>query len=60
MIEGVPAERTMTTGIHIVRDIECSNCQQVVGWKYDKAYEPHEKYKEGKFILELELLVIVK
>jgi len=28
----------------------------VVGWKYDRAYEAAEKYKEGKFILEVELL----
>jgi hypothetical protein len=27
-----------------------------VGWKYDKAYKESEKYKEGKYILEVELL----
>jgi hypothetical protein len=31
----------------------------VVGWKYDKAFESTEKYKEGKFILEQELLCTV-
>lgn len=46
----------MTTGRHIVRDITCRQCKETVGWKYDKAYEPSEKYKEGKFILEAELL----
>jgi len=46
----------MTTGRHIVRDIQCRQCKEVVGWKYDKAYESSEKYKEGKFILEHELL----
>lgn len=46
----------MTTGKHVVRDIGCRQCGQVVGWKYDKAYDPQEKYKEGKFILEVELL----
>lgn len=30
-----------------------------MGWKYDKAYEAGEKYKEGKYILEAELLVQV-
>lgn len=49
----------MTTGRHIVRDIMCRVCDDVVGWKYDKAYEPTEKYKEGKFILEAELLCTV-
>ena len=52
-------ERNMTTGKHVVRDIKCKQCKEVVGWKYDKAYEDSEKYKEGKFILEAELLVNV-
>ena len=54
-----PSERNMTTGRHIVRDITCKQCKDTVGWKYDKAYEPTEKYKEGKFILEAELLCTV-
>ena len=54
-----PMERNMTTGRHIVRDITCRQCGDTVGWKYDKAYEPSEKYKEGKFILESELLQMV-
>lgn len=49
----------MTTGRHIVRDISCRTCRVVVGWKYDKAYEPAEKYKEGKYILEEQLLCLV-
>ncbi|KAL1961367.1 hypothetical protein VTO42DRAFT_95 [Malbranchea cinnamomea] len=52
-------ERTMTTGRHVVRDIMCRRCKEIVGWKYDKAYESSEKYKEGKFILEAELLCVV-
>ena len=53
---GEPSERSMTTGRHIVRDITCKQCKETVGWKYDRAYESSEKYKEGKFILEAELL----
>lgn len=56
---GDPSERNMTTGRHVVRDIACRVCSEVVGWKYDKAYETSEKYKEGKFILEAELLCTV-
>jgi hypothetical protein len=52
-------ERSMTTGRHVVRDIACRQCRETVGWKYDKAYEASEKYKEGKFILEEELLCVV-
>ncbi|KAI0390364.1 yippee [Xylariaceae sp. FL0594] len=58
--EGDPGERSMTTGRHVVRDITCRQCKQTVGWKYDKAYENSEKYKEGKFILEVELLCTVE
>jgi len=49
----------MTTGRHVVRDICCKQCKETVGWKYDRAYEQTEKYKEGKFILEQELLCTV-
>ncbi|KAI4165320.1 MAG: hypothetical protein LQ342_001188 [Letrouitia transgressa] len=52
-------ERSMTTGRHQVRDVNCKQCKETVGWKYDKAYESSEKYKEGKFILEAELLCTV-
>ncbi|RPA85917.1 yippee-like protein [Ascobolus immersus RN42] len=55
--EGEAVERGMTTGTHVVRDIKCMSCQEVVGWKYDKAFEPSQKYKEGMYILEFELLV---
>ncbi|KAH8758574.1 putative proteim yippee-like 3 [Hyaloscypha bicolor E] len=53
---GDASERNMTTGRHIVRDIACRQCNETVGWKYDKAFEASEKYKEGKYILEAELL----
>lgn len=49
----------MTTGRHEVRDISCRQCKETVGWKYDKAFEEREKYKEGKYILEAELLCTV-
>jgi len=58
--EGLPDERNMTTGRHIVRDIMCVSCNETVGWKYDRAYETSEKYKENKYILEFELLTMVK
>lgn len=56
IVAGEPSERNMTTGRHIVRDVTCRQCNETVGWKYDKAYEATQKYKEGKFILEAELL----
>ena len=59
IVPGEANDRNMTTGRHIVRDISCKQCKETVGWKYDKAYETTEKYKEGKFILEAELLCTV-
>ncbi|XP_024385519.1 protein yippee-like At5g53940 isoform X2 [Physcomitrium patens] len=49
---GPQEDRLMTTGKHTVADICCNCCQQVVGWKYESAFEKSQKYKEGKFILE--------
>lgn len=54
--EGPAGERNMTTGRHVVRDIACKQCSETLGWKYDKAFEASEKYKEGKFILESECI----
>eukprot|EP01121_Diplochlamys_sp_Union-15-3_P022832 TRINITY_DN9841_c0_g1_i1.p1 TRINITY_DN9841_c0_g1~~TRINITY_DN9841_c0_g1_i1.p1 ORF type:complete len:115 (-),score=12.10 TRINITY_DN9841_c0_g1_i1:38-382(-) len=45
-------ERTLRTGLHKVADIYCVNCQELLGWKYEFAFEITEKYKEGKYILE--------
>lgn len=58
-MQGEATERNMTTGRHVVRDITCKQCKETVGWKYDKAFEQSEKYKEGKYILEAELLCTV-
>lgn len=49
---GPPEDRMLITGLHSVSDIFCKRCETIVGWTYDKAYEPSQKYKEGKFIIE--------
>ncbi len=56
---GEPEKRNMTTGAHTVRDISCRQCGTLVGWRYDKAEEASEKYKENHFILEGELITFV-
>ncbi|CAN6299633.1 unnamed protein product [Urochloa humidicola] len=48
--------REFTTGCHTVNDIYCICCQEIIGWRYEKAYEESQKYKEGKFILERTLM----
>lgn len=49
---GPKEDRLLMTGLHTVADIYCSNCQTVLGWKYEMAFEASQKYKEGKFIIE--------
>ncbi|NXH71810.1 YPEL1 protein, partial [Hydrobates tethys] len=43
----------LLTGLHAVADIYCENCKTTLGWKYEHAFESSQKYKEGKFIIEL-------
>ncbi|KAF1785129.1 Yippee/Mis18 [Phytophthora cactorum] len=65
---GPPEERMLMTGLHVVLDLYCNTCWTVltelgslllIFWLVVDAYtqkEAHnasEKYKEGKFILEL-------
>ena len=56
-------------GLHAVADIFCDCCKTTLGqsistfaiqysllssgWKYEHAFESSQKYKEGKFIIEL-------
>ncbi|UIZ22580.1 hypothetical protein KXD40_004849 [Peronospora effusa] len=49
---GPARNRFLMTGIHSIADVLCSQCDLVLGWKYLKAMESSQKYKEGKFILE--------
>jgi len=49
---GPKEDRILMTGLHTVRDIFCVNCNTLIGWKYEEAYEESQKYKVGKFIIE--------
>lgn len=48
-----PVQRELLTGLHAVADIYCDNCETTLGWKYERAFVPSQKYKEGKYIIEL-------
>ncbi|KAL5968862.1 hypothetical protein TSMEX_003416 [Taenia solium] len=37
--------------LHLVADIYCECCDTYLGWKYEEAYEPSQKYKEGKAVV---------
>ncbi|CAI2371063.1 unnamed protein product [Moneuplotes crassus] len=54
--DGSTEERELMSGLHVVCDIFCVNCCNYVGWRYLKAYNEDQKYKEGKFILERALI----
>lgn len=50
---GQAEERVLLTGLHAVADIFCECCKTTLGWKYEHAFESSQKYKEGKYIIEL-------
>lgn len=52
VITGPDEERALITGLHVVCDLYCSCCKNIVGWKYVDAQEETQKYKIGKYILE--------
>ncbi|KNA14077.1 hypothetical protein SOVF_110750 [Spinacia oleracea] len=54
---GPKEDRHLMTGLHTVADVSCSDCREVLGWKYERAYEESQKYKEGKYILEKSKIV---
>ncbi|KAK2074862.1 hypothetical protein P8C59_009035 [Phyllachora maydis] len=53
---GRPRERQMATGVHVVRDVYCAQCpdDNKIGWRYDRAADDRQQYKEGKYILEVQ------
>uniref|UniRef100_A0A5B6ZJA6 Protein yippee-like n=1 Tax=Davidia involucrata TaxID=16924 RepID=A0A5B6ZJA6_DAVIN len=49
---GHKEDRKLITGLFTIADIYCSNCGEVLGWKYLRAYDARQKFKEGTFIIE--------
>ncbi|KAI8637269.1 yippee-like protein [Parasitella parasitica] len=52
IIVGTREERMLRTGIHTVADIICNQCHIKIGWKYLRALDEPQKYKEGRYIVE--------
>ncbi|CAH9111061.1 unnamed protein product [Cuscuta europaea] len=52
IVVGTKEDRHLMTGVHTVADVFCGECNELLGWKYERAFEATQKYKEGKFILE--------
>ncbi|XP_021774951.1 protein yippee-like At4g27740 [Chenopodium quinoa] len=45
-------EKQLITGKFTIADIYCIKCGQVLGWKYFRAHDPKQAYKEGNYIIE--------
>ncbi|TVY31664.1 Protein yippee-like, partial [Lachnellula subtilissima] len=54
---GRAVNRDLLTGAHVVADVSCRICNTILGWKYVDAREPSQRYKIGKFILEMKRVV---
>jgi Yippee zinc-binding/DNA-binding /Mis18, centromere assembly len=51
-----PSVQLMVTGAYTIQEMSCKNCDAYLGWRMIRAHEPDEKWKEGKYILELRFL----
>ncbi|ODQ62158.1 hypothetical protein WICANDRAFT_87366 [Wickerhamomyces anomalus NRRL Y-366-8] len=60
IVQGTKQLRDMMTGKYLVSDIRCHQCGNLVGWKYHHSEVKNQKYKEGKYILELQTIVRCK
>lgn len=52
VVAGQRQDKKLMTGVYTIADIFCSNCGELLGWKYIRAYEAKQRFKEGKFIIE--------
>ncbi|KAI0341325.1 yippee-domain-containing protein [Trametopsis cervina] len=48
-----PTVLLMNSGVYRVQNSTCAECETPIGWKFVKATEKGEKWKEGHFCLEL-------
>ncbi|KAJ2645061.1 hypothetical protein GGF44_000196 [Coemansia sp. RSA 1694] len=49
---GQVEDRLLMTGVHTVCDLHCRVCGAVIGWKYVRAHDAAQQYKEGRYVLE--------
>ncbi|KAJ2825940.1 hypothetical protein IWW50_002612 [Coemansia erecta] len=49
---GEDEDRLLMTGLHTVCDLYCRCCNVVLGWKYIRAYDKSQRYKEGRYVIE--------
>ena len=56
IVTGPLEDSRLTTGLHTIRAVFCCDCLENLGWYYETAFEQDQKYKEGHYILEENLI----
>ncbi|KAI8971322.1 hypothetical protein BD414DRAFT_224764 [Trametes punicea] len=51
-----PSILLMDSGAYTIQEFICQSCEAYLGWKFLRAHDGPERWKEGHFILELELV----
>ncbi|KAJ2523481.1 hypothetical protein GGI11_001454 [Coemansia sp. RSA 2049] len=49
---GGAEDRLLMTGMHTVCNLQCRSCGALLGWKYVRAHDKSQQYKEGRYVLE--------
>ncbi|KAJ2517429.1 hypothetical protein GGI11_003153 [Coemansia sp. RSA 2049] len=56
---GRAEDRLLMTGMHTVCNLQCRGCGALIGWKYVRAHDRSQQYKEGRYVLEQSRIVPV-
>ena len=51
-----PSILLMDSGTYTIQEFICKNCEAYLGWKFVRAHDAPERWKEGYFILELDFI----
>ncbi|KAL7230060.1 hypothetical protein ACSBR2_008574 [Camellia fascicularis] len=52
VVLGYKQDKELLRGLFTVREVRCSKCGEELGWKYIRAYNLRQMYKEGRIIVE--------
>ncbi|RPD55616.1 hypothetical protein L227DRAFT_579585 [Lentinus tigrinus ALCF2SS1-6] len=51
-----PSILLMDSGTYTIQEFICKTCEAYLGWKFVRAHDGPERWKEGHFILELDFV----
>lgn len=52
-----PSILLMDSGAYTIQEFICKSCETYLGWKFVRAHDGSERWKEGHYILELDFVV---